>query len=73
MQTSDIIIHVDENLDKGEKLELENKLRELEGVIAPRFNKEHMLLVSYNPEKVSSSDLLGTVTAKGYSAQLIGM
>ena len=73
MQTSDVMIHIDENLDTSKQQELETEIRELEGVIAPRFNLEHLLLVSYNPDKTSSSELLSVVKDKGYNAQLVGM
>ncbi|MES9858722.1 MAG: ATP-binding protein [Sedimenticola sp.] len=73
MQASDIMIHIDENLMGSEQQELETTVRELEGVIAPRFNKEHLFLVSYNPDKINSSELLSTVKASGYKAQLVGM
>ena len=73
MQTSDIMIHVNEQLEANSQQELETEVRKLEGVIAPRFNQAHLLLVSYNPEKTSSSAILGIVKAKGYTAQLVGM
>ena len=73
MQAMDIVIHVNENLDPGEQEALESELRKIEGVVAPRFNQKHLLLVSYNSDRTSSSELLGAVSSKGYKAQLVGM
>ena len=75
MDFSDLIIHVNETLEANERESLENELRKLNGVIAPRFNKQtpHLLLVSYNPQKIGSSQLLKRVKAHDYNAQLIGM
>jgi hypothetical protein len=54
---------------------MEERMRQIEGVVAPRFNpgKEHLLLVAYNPDKASTATLLGAVKASGYSAQLVGV
>ena len=75
MDFSDLIIHVNETLEANERESLENELRKLNGVIAPRFNKEtpHLLLVSYNPQEIGSSQLLNRVKAHDYNAQLVGM
>jgi hypothetical protein len=73
MQTTDIMIHIDEQLDTNQQQELESEARKLEGVIAPRFNQPHLFLVSYNPEKINSSELLNAVKANGYNGQLVGM
>lgn len=73
MQTADIMIHIDDNLVTSEQQELEAKVRELEGVIAPRFNQKHLFLVSYNPDKTNASALLDVIKTTGYKAQLVGM
>ncbi|MCK5877171.1 MAG: hypothetical protein KAG43_06010 [Candidatus Marithrix sp.] len=73
MQTTDIMLHIDEQLESKQQQILENDVRKLEGVIAPRFNRPHLFLVSYNPEKVKSLELLNFVTARGYNCQLVGM
>jgi len=73
MQLTDILIHVNETTNGNEKDDLVSSLRKLDGIIAPRFSKEHLLLVAYNAEKISTSSLLNTVKKKGYQAQLIGL
>lgn len=74
MNISDIMIHVSEKLDAGARNALEARMRELAGVIAPRFNpgKDHLLVVAFDPDKTRPAELLGTVHAAGYTAQLVG-
>lgn len=40
MHLADLLIHIDETLDATERVSLEEALRNIEGVIAPRFNRE---------------------------------
>jgi tetrahydromethanopterin S-methyltransferase subunit F len=73
MQATDIMIHVSNNLNIEQKQLVEEKLRAVEGVIAPRFNKDHLLLIYFNRDKTKSSVLLNTVKSIGYKAQLVGL
>ena len=73
MQATDIMIHVRDNLNTNQKCEIESQLREVDGVIAPRFNKEHLLLIYFNLDKTTSSVLLNTVKSTGYQAKLVGL
>jgi len=75
MQLPDVLIHLDQNINESEKENIIEQLRSVEGVIAPRFSKEreHLLLISYNSDTVSSLILLNQVRDKGYKAQLIGL
>lgn len=75
MNIADVIIHVNESLLPGAQTALEDALRELDGVVAPRFNKQtpHLLLVAYNPQKNNSQTMLQRVKADGYQAQLVGI
>jgi len=75
MHIADLLIHVNETLDSNERESLQEELRKLYGVIAPRFNREtpHLLLVSYEPQEIDSLKLLNRVKANGYHAQLVGM
>jgi len=73
MQATDIMIHVSENLSRDQKLNIESQLREIEGVIAPRFNKDHLLVIYFNQDKTQSSLLLNQVQSSGYQAHLVGL
>ena len=75
MYIADLLIHVNENLSPAKRASLEEELRKISGVIAPRFNEEtpHLLLVCYDAREVNSRDLLTRVKANAYNAQLVGM
>jgi hypothetical protein len=74
MDINDVVIHVDETLDAQAQHDLEDMLREIDGVIAPRFNEHrtHLMIVAYNPELTSSMALLGEIRDQGYHAQHCG-
>lgn len=74
MNISDVMIHISEKLDAGARSALEARMRDLDGVIAPRFNpgKGHLLVVAFDPDKSRPIELLGAVQAAGYTAQLVG-
>jgi hypothetical protein len=74
MNVSDILIHINESLNEQQRSALEEAVRQIEGVVAPRFNpgKEHLLLVAFNPDITSTATLLTKVQSFGYNAQLIG-
>ncbi len=73
MQATDIMIHVSNNLNTEQKNEVESRMREIDGVIAPRFNKDHLLLIYFNHDKTNSLFLLDAVKSAGYHAQLVGL
>lgn len=73
MHTPDVTIHINESLDATKQEALEAAMRQIDGVIAPRFNLPHMLVVLYNSEKTSAAVLLDAVKTKGYQAQLVGL
>ena len=75
MNISDVMIHINEPLSTEARSSLENALREIEGVVSPRFNagKEHLLVIAYDTEKTSTTALLEQTRAAGYTAQLVGM
>ena len=59
MNISDILIHINESLNQQQRGALEEVVRDIEGVVAPRFNpgKEHLLLVAFNPDVASTATL----------------
>jgi hypothetical protein len=74
MNINDVVIHVNETLDSQERHALEDQMREVDGVIAPRFNdrKTHLMIVAYDPDHTSTMTLLDTVRSQGYHAQHCG-
>lgn len=75
MNISDTMIHINESLDIRARSSLEDAMREIEGVVSPRFNagKEHLLVIAYDTDKTDTATLLGKARSAGYTAQLVGM
>lgn len=75
MNISDVMIHINEPLSKEARASLENEMRNVEGVISPGFqeDKQHLLVIAYNPEKTDTATLLAKAREAGYTAQLVGM
>lgn len=71
MDINDVVIHVNESLGARARHELEDHMREIDGVIAPRFNdnKTHLMIVAYNPDRTRMGVLLDEVRRQGYTAQ----
>ncbi|WP_026142929.1 MULTISPECIES: ATP-binding protein [unclassified Thioalkalivibrio] len=72
---ADVTIHIDENTDHAARERIQDTLRGLPGVMAASSHDErpHLMVVEYDPERVSSRKLLDTVTASGVHAELIGL
>ena len=70
-----VLIHTKSALDESTVQEIIQKLSRLDGVSEIRFNpdKEHLIIVSYDPHQAMSSQLLAEVQALGYEAQLVGL
>ncbi len=73
MQTSDIIIHIDGPLDANRRRAIEDGMRAVDGVIAPRFSRDRLLAVVYDPGRASAAALLDAVRGHGHRAQLVGL
>lgn len=73
MKAIDTMIHIDQSLDSEQQHALEAALRNEPGVVAPRFNKDHLLVVAYDGEATSAKTLLGAIQGHGYRAQLVGL
>lgn len=71
----DVTIHIDETLASLQQDRLENDIRSSKGVLGVGYhkNRPHLLMVEYNPDLTSSSELLQLVTHQGMHAQLIGL
>lgn len=74
MNISDVLIHIDPLLGDDQRKVMEESLRGLEGVVAPRFNpgQPHLLVVAFDPDKVRAMELLARVREQGCRAQLVG-
>ena len=74
---ADVTLHVDEELSPQARDALEDALRRRDGVVSVHFNTHaahpHLAIVEFNPERVSSRDLLSIVKNQGYHGELVGL
>ena len=75
MNITDILVHITDTMNQGQRQKVEETLRSMEGIIAPRFvtDRKHFMMVAYNPEKMRSDTLHQAFTRMGLQAKLIGM
>jgi len=75
MDMVDILFHVETNLSPEQRDELEQNLREPDGVLSVHFNAiyHHLLTLEYDPEKISSAALLERANQYGVKAHRIGL
>lgn len=74
MSINDVVIHINETLDAQARRELEDRIREIDGVIAPRFNdrRPHLMIVAYDPDHTRTKEFIDVVQSQGYHAQHCG-
>jgi hypothetical protein len=74
MSIDDVVIHVSETRGAQERHDLADQLREIDGVIAPRFNDRqiHLMIVAYDREHIRTMTLRDAVRNQGYHAQHCG-
>lgn len=75
MKRTDVVIHLDEELDDEHIHKLEKELGQRDGVYSAcvHEDKRHLMLVDYDPDDVHSSELLQHVRQSGIHAELIGL
>lgn len=71
----DVTIHIDESIDADTRSDIGDRLRLMDGVMAASSHgdKPHLMVVEYDPDKLSSRDILDAVTKTGVHAELIGL
>lgn len=71
----DVMLHIDEDLDKSQRNALETHMRSQLGVIGLGYHDQrpHLMLVEFNPKVTNAKLLLNTVTQRGLHAELIGL
>lgn len=70
----DLMIHINEELDSDSLMNIEDQMNHTDGVSDCHMarNNLHMMAVSYDGLKVSSTTLLHKVTGRQIHAQLVG-
>lgn len=72
---ADVMIHVDETLDREALDRLEAAVKQNDCITSADVpaGREHMMLVTYNAECVSAREILDIVIRQGVHAELVGM
>lgn len=75
IQLADILVHIDENLPKDQRMQIEEKLRAMDGIVSVRNpdDKPHLSMIEFNPDVSSSAAILNMVRSQGVHAELIGL
>ena len=74
MHITDMVMHVDDNLEEQSRRNVEKKLTGQKGVIHAHFNEQrpHLMLVSYDTERTSSFEILARMTGQALCAERCG-
>ena len=72
--TVEIIVHVSENLEEGQRRNLVAALEKQDGIVSAEFCplRYHLMLVRYDRDIHSSQDMLARVRSQKIHAKLIG-
>lgn len=72
---TDVLMHIDDALDSASSERLIQRLNSVKGVNEIRFRpeKNHLVMVCYDPQDVRATNLLHTVQNLGHQAQLVGL
>jgi hypothetical protein len=75
LEMSDVLIHVNETIADVGRFRLEESLRDVEGVVAPRFSAghDHLMFVAYDSNSTSAAAILGQIHKRGYGAQIVAI
>lgn len=71
----DVTLHIDEAIGADKREALRDDILGRNGVMGAVMQPKtpHLLVVEYDPERITSTQLLETVTAKGLHAELVGL
>lgn len=75
IKLADITVHIDELLDPYHLAQMEAAVRGLGPVVSVRIpeNRPHLMTVVYNPDHLSSREILSCVQAQEVHAELVGL
>lgn len=71
----DVTLHIDEETTHDERESLRDVLLSKKGVMTAdcRDDRPHLMIVAYDPEDITHSELLAAVHNRGYHAELIAL
>lgn len=58
-----VLIHINESIEESGRFRLEESLRDVADVIAPRFgqDRDHLMFVVYDPKSTTAAAILGQI------------
>lgn len=71
----DVTLHIDEETTHEEREDLRDAFLSKKGVMTAdcRDDRPHLMIVGYDPEDITSTELLATAQNRGYHAELIAL
>jgi len=71
----DVLVHIDQTLNHDRLAAVTRAIAAMNGVATAEGHdaKPHLVIVTYDPEKVSSQQILAAVKAQGVNAELVGL
>jgi len=74
-QNADIVIHIDEALAPEQSRSLAKAFLRRKGVVAADANPKnrHLMVIKYDPEAITSRDLMDIPPFNGFHCELIGL
>jgi cell division protein FtsX len=72
---SDVTIHIDEDLSPEVRLNIEDSIRALDGIVSVHNSSKtpHLTIVEYDLDEMDSQRILKRVTDQGVHAELVGL
>lgn len=71
----DVMLHIDPETDHEEREYLRSLLLKKDGVDAAAYHddKPHLMIIEYDPDEITSQQLLDVVLKRGVRAELVGL
>ena len=75
IQLADVTIHIDSDVSDEIRGQVEASLRNLRDVVSVHMpeDKRHLVVVEYNPDKITSGTVLAAIREMAGHAELIGL
>ena len=75
MEMTDVTVHIDETVGHERRTQIADTVRAHKGVMAVAHHDEkpHLMIIEYDPDTVTSQELLQIVLDQGVHAELIGL
>ncbi len=69
----DMIVHIDDRLDKYHRSHIEDVVEREAGVLKARFNNQrhHLMIVAYDPDRISSAMILSNIKHQNVTVQRV--